>query len=381
MERFDKKSNLKICLISTTPYPGVYFPELRNIAFELENIGKNIVIIAAKQSPKDPDFEIINKKSVYRLPFFQRFDQETFFVRCAFIIYREKISIVHIFWRFGAILLPLLFFFSFKQFIVDIRTGSVSNNSIRRRAENMILRIESLFFHRRIVVDEPLAIKLDIHSDEYLPQGIPSHMLNTRYSPSKLYILREKLSISNSDTVGIYVGTSYLRNLDIVFEGCRRAKKTIPSLKIIILGDALYDKYLHRLIESTELKEYITLLGSISNENVALYMKIAHFGISFVPITKGFDKQQSIKILEYMANDLPVLATKTSSNQSFIHDGRNGVLINDTEEDVLNGIRRMATLLVDQNFHHRLTSFNEQFIKKYSWKKLVQNKLLPLYER
>lgn len=381
MEHFIKKSDLKICLISTTPYPGVYFPELRNIAFELEKIGKNIVIIAVKQSLDDPDFEIAEKKRIYRIPFFRRIEQETFFMRCAFIIYKENTPIIHIFWRFGAALLPLLFSFSSKRFIVDIRTGSVSNHLIRRRVENILLRIESIFFHRRLVVDEPLAKKLGIRSDEYLPQGIPSHMIDAHYSPNELHTLREKLGISTNDTIGIYVGTSYLRNLDIFFEGCRQVKKTIPSLKIIIIGDALYDEHLHKLIESTELKKYITLLGSVPNENVASYMKIAHFGISFVPITKGFDKQQSIKILEYIANDLPVLATKTSSNQSFIYDGQNGILINDTVEDVISGIRRMAVLLSDRKFRHHLTSFNEQFIKEFSWEKLVQNKLLPLYER
>ncbi len=375
------KNSLEICLVSTTPYPGVYFPELRNIAFELENIGKNIVIIAIKQSFNDIDFEIAGKKRIYRLSFFRRIEQETFFMRCAFIIRKENPSVIHIFWRFGAALLPLIFAFSSKRFIIDIRTGSVSNHLIRRYIENTLLRIESLFFHRRIVVDEPLAKKLGIRSDEYLPQGIPSHMINRRHSSNELHAIRKKLGISNNDMLGIYVGTSHLRNLDIFFEGCRQAKKAVPSLKIIILGDALQDEYLHELIKSTELKNYIILLGNVPNENVASYIKIAHFGISFVPMTAGFDKQQSIKILEYIANDLPVLATKTSSNQSFVYEGQNGVLIDDTAEDVSSGIRRISFLLNDREFHHHLASFNEQFIKAFSWKKLVQDKLLPLYER
>jgi len=381
MEYPIQKNNLKICLISTTPYPGIYFPELRNIALELERVNKNVVIIAIKQSPNEPDFEIAGGKRIYRISFVGRFKQEIFFLRCAFIIRKENPRIIHVFWRFGAALLPLAFLFSSKRFILDIRTGSVSNHPIRRHTENMLLRVESIFFHRRLVVDESLAKKLGIRSNGYLPQGIPSHMIDARYSLNELNQIRKELHISDSNIVGIYVGTSYLRNLDIMFEGCRQAKKTIPFLKIIILGDALQDEYLCRLIKANNLKDCIILLGNIPNVKVASYLKIANFGISFIPITEGFDKQQSIKVLEYIANSLPIIATKTSSNQSFVCEGKNGILINDTAEDVANGIRRIAILLSDQGFHRRLVSFNNQFIEKFSWQKLVQNKLLPMYEQ
>lgn len=369
-----------ICLISTTPYPGVYFPELRNIAHELENINKIIVIIAAKQSPEEPRFEIVGRTRIYRLSFLHRFEQETFYLRCAMIIRKENPSVIHVFWRFGAVLLPLIFFLSTKRFIVDIRTGSVSNNPTRRNVENALLRAESLFFHHRLVVDEALASKLGISSPHYLPQGIPSHMFLTHYTLDELNHLRKNLSTSNRDIVGVYIGTSYLRNLHILFEGCRMTKKTIPSLKIIVIGDSLLNTQLQQLVRTKELKNCVTLLGNMPNEKIVPYLKIAHFGISFIPITKGFDKQQSIKVIEYMANNLPVLATNTSSNRSFIFEGINGVLIDDTAEDVADGILRITKLFADGDSHHRLAAFNKNFIKRLGWEELVKNQLLPLYE-
>ncbi|MEK7632009.1 MAG: glycosyltransferase [Patescibacteria group bacterium] len=186
--------------------------------------------------------------------------------------------------------------------------------------------------------------------------------------------IRKKLGWHGNEIVGIYIGTAYLRHLDQLFEGWGATRSKNPSIRLVIIGDAIRQKQLSHFVRAAN--SSLTFHPSMPPEQLWPILMAADFGVAYVPNTPGFSHQQSTKILEYVAAGLPVLATSTPANMRFIEDGKNGWLIDDTPKGVAVGLEKML---------HWLPTFrkeslgNQSLAREYAWPRIVQQRILPIY--
>lgn len=307
---------MKICFIAVTPYPGFTFPELRNAAAELTKLGNAVTVIVSHQS--DEALREVNQSiSIIRIPVRNRWQIETFLWRAARIAKKMKPDIVHVFWRFGARVVPCIV--GRRKCLLDIRTGSIDERQWRRRFENALLRLDCSFFRFAATLDEQLTKYLQIHVDGYIPEGIPQNILNNPDTNQRQEIRKEH-GWHNDEIVGIYIGTAYLRHLDQLFEGWNSFRSKDTKIRLVVIGDAIRQKVLSNFVRTAN--NSITLHPNISPDKLWPLLRAADFGVAYVPKTPGFAYQQSTKILEYVAAGLPVLATNTPTNMHFIIDGK-----------------------------------------------------------
>ena len=104
---------------------------------------------------------------------------------------------------------------------------------------------------------------------------------------------------------------------------------------------------------------------------------MADIGISYIPINENYHYNPPLKTFEYLACGLPTIATRTESNCRIIKDGFNGLLINDTPDDVSNSL---ITLLRDKKKQSWLRENARKSIMAFDFEYITRSSLVPLYE-
>ncbi|MCH9698056.1 MAG: glycosyltransferase [Gammaproteobacteria bacterium] len=250
----------------------------------------------------------------------------------------------------------LKFFHSKQVFIFDIRTGSISQNSINRFLYNSMLILESFFFRHITIISESLARKLNLSKKAtILPLG------------SETISSLDK-SFNSLDL--LYVGTLSGRDIHKSVLGfCRFYQQfhTSIPMRYTIIGDGPGNEIesLKSIIEQHALTDIIQLKGRIPFTELKTYFDTHNIGVSFVPMTDYFDAQPVTKTFDYLLSGMPVIATATSENKLVI-DNTNGVLINDSADDFFRGLRGIMN--TRHLYHSRRI---RQISSRYSWKTIV----------
>lgn len=246
-----------------------------------------------------------------------------------------------------------------KRFVLDLRSGHISNSAFSRFVFNFVIKGESFFFDNITIISKSLAKKLGLEKRAtILPLGADRL--------SRVEKTFESLKL-------LYVGTLIQRNIDqslLGFEKFYHAFKNKIDMHYSIIGAGAHgeEKKLREMVESKRLYAVVSVQGRIPHDQLKPYFDSHNVGVSFVPMTDYFDVQPVTKTFEYLLSGMPVIATATSENRAVLnHD--NGVLIQDNPESFYQGL---------QLFYERSGSYDSGRISseasKYNWEAIV-NKL------
>ena len=275
-----------------------------------------------------------------------------FYIQAFFLILKIKPKLIHVFWFPVAFIIPALIKASFNNFIVigDFRTKSTFGG-IKGRVKDFILRVESLFFYKRITIDRNLSQWLfKMEADCYIPMGYDESIFYDYKIPKK-YDFVYAGSISKNRGI-----CDFIKKFDY-FTG--------HQYKFLILG---WGDDSDTLIKLTNECDNLCFIGKVSRNEIAKFYSESKVGLNFV------DKdilgiQQPTKILEYIACG-------------------NYLLTNDTD-GVLELTKKMhfkgkvfSNLSELKGFNiNSLSEFQGRDISEYSWSNIITQNLLPFYCR
>ena len=249
------------------------------------------------------------------------------------------------------------------KIILDIRTGSVNKNNLKRRLKNFILKIESLFFNYISVISESLSDKLKLQANKVHILPLGAEIIEV--PPRKMDSLKL-----------LYVGTFDGRRIEDTIVGFTKFYKEFKnSIEITydIVGEGRNNELalFKRLVKQNGLSEVVQLPGYIHQSKLKAYYQKCNVGISYVPINDIYDAQPPTKTFEYLLAGMPVIATATRENAIVINDN-NGVLIPDSAYDFYEGLKviMLRKHLYDSNLV-------KQESLKYSWQKIVRKDFIP----
>lgn len=255
----------------------------------------------------------------------------------------------------GSSIIPLLN--GIQQSIhLDIRTGSVCKNVIKRNFFNSILRFESYFFKRISIISPGLRQLLNINKyATILPLGA-NPIYVKRNNKFKIHLL--------------YVGTLSGRRIEDTIEGIKLFLTEQPQADIYytIIGDGWHNEKqnLQNKIILLGLQDHLQLTGYIPNNELIKFYETANVGVSYIPRTPYYEYQPATKTYEYIMAGMPVIATQTYENRQVINK-RNGILINDTPEGFASGVAE----IYNNNYY-----FDEELLRKsvenYSWSSIIK---------
>ena len=260
-------------------------------------------------------------------------------------------SLVHLFWFPLAFIVPFLSKITFQKFIVvgDFRTKSPFGG-IKGRIKDIILKIESIFFDKRITLDSRLAkFIFQKEADCYIPMGYDKNMFYDK-KLEKEYDFVYAGSISKDR--GIY---DFIKDFD---------EMTNHRFSILVIGWGDEANEVELLSHSYK---NITFKSKVEREEIPYFYSISKVGISYVD--KGvLNLQQPTKILEYIACGNAILANKTLGTLELTEElSFKGVLFDNIEE------------LIDLDIKD-FKEYEGSHIGSYSWQSIINNKLIPFYE-
>lgn len=248
-----------------------------------------------------------------------------------------------------------------RQFVLDIRTGSVSVKKWKRYFLNALMKFETLFFKNITIISKNLAHDFNLKNAHILPLG--SDTISTTNKQLNSFHL-------------LYVGTLEARNIEQTIYGFKKFHqeyKDLLDIQYIIIGSGYKneEEQLKKLVSELDLTGIVSILGRIPHNELRPHFDSQNIGISYIPITPYFDSQPPTKTFEYILSGMPVIATATTENKCIITP-ENGVLIDDTPDSFYMGLVTLYTNRAQYN-SDVIRSTCEQF----TWENIVNKNLKP----
>lgn len=144
-----------------------------------------------------------------------------------------------------------------------------------------------------------------------------------------------------------------------------------------VFGEGRGISRLQLLAADLGVDQHVLFPGAVLYTEMPCYLHLADVGISYVPQTSWFEEQPPLKVIEYMASGLPVIATNTVGHRSIIVHGESGHLVEDDPEPIATA---MIELAQNRNMAIKMGRHAQEHAKVYDWQSLFRRRLLPSYE-
>ena len=180
----------------------------------------------------------------------------------------------------------------------------------------------------------------------------------------------------------IYCGAiSELRGAYLILEGLLKAKRKLPKIQLLFLG-RYYPNGLKRdlqnFIEKNDLSQNVHLKDVVPYREVADYYNNSRIGLVLLQRVKTYEISMPIKLFEYMAFGLPVIASNFGHMKKYVENEVCGILVDpEDKEEVASA---MVELLSNMDVYQKYSENGRKAaIKKYRWK-FEFKKLLDFYK-
>ena len=142
--------------------------------------------------------------------------------------------------------------------------------------------------------------------------------------------IRRNLGVDEKATVIVYMGTFfYFSGLDVVLQDLAEVSEK-PHL--VLIGGGEQGKALRRLVGELGLADHVTFAGFVSFSELPSFLGVADVAIN--PMLPSLVAHAALpnKVLQYMANGLPVVSTHLRGLASLFGDTPGLVLVQDSNQ-------------------------------------------------
>jgi glycosyltransferase involved in cell wall biosynthesis len=156
----------------------------------------------------------------------------------------------------------------------------------------------------------------------------------------------------NGKNVIVIANLKEYEGIDILLNALTIVKQKHPNICCYIIGDGPHREELQRLTKMLSLENIVEFTGRVPYEDVPKYLSKGQIGVAPTKMIFGFELP--IKVFEYMASSLAVIATKTPCINTVIKHGSNGFLVNENDYVAMGNL--MNNLFNDNNLLIRIQS-------------------------
>ncbi|MFZ5450922.1 MAG: glycosyltransferase [Thermodesulfobacteriota bacterium] len=141
---------------------------------------------------------------------------------------------------------------------------------------------------------------------------------------------------------------------------CSRLRQEGVACKCLIVGEGPEADRLAKMVADLQLEDRVELLGQLQPEELLPYFQGADF--LAMPACVRNNDQDGIPtvLIEAMAMEIPVVATRVSGIPELVRDGETGLLVNPDDPQALAGA--LARLLADRDLARRLAAAGRAWV-------------------
>jgi len=179
---------------------------------------------------------------------------------------------------------------------------------------------------------------------------------------------------SNNSRSILFSGAMYHhRGIDELLETVPTIIKNIPDAKIILLGQGPEMEKLKQIVKEKEISKNVIFRGWIDRNQIPNELANAAVGIGPLKLTTVTKNALPIKVLEYMAAGLPIIAKSGTLPDDVLQNEKNGFFIDSTDELA----EKLVLLLKDPKLNEQMGKKSIEMVQKFSWKN-VANSILEI---
>jgi len=229
------------------------------------------------------------------------------------------------------------------------RIENLSNRKILQNADKIFVVNESV---KKIIINK---YKIGEKNISVIPNGI------------ELKKFEKKIENKQNFTI-VFSGVMYYhRGIDILLDSISKVISKIPNIKVILLGDGPEMEKLKEISQKKNLINNIEFKGWIDRNNIPNYLAASSIGIGPLMLTEVTKNALPIKVLEYMASSLPIIAKSGTLSNDILNDGKNGFFINDSKDLAA----KLELLSLDEKLLTNMGKESFNMIQKFDWKNIV----------
>lgn len=231
--------------------------------------------------------------------------------------------------------------------------------AIQRRIERMI-NAKTLKNASRVLVmnNETKNLVVNYYGVSYekiaiVPNGVDINRFYSKNEPSKKIIFS-----------GIMY---YHRGLDVLLQAAPEIIKKVPDVEFVLLGDGPELSKLQNIVNEKDLSKNVKFEGWLDREKIQDYLSAGAIGIGPLRATDVTKNALPIKVLEYMASYLPIIAWEQTLPSDVLIDGKNGFFVKSSSDLA----EKIVQLLVDQKLRLQMGLESRNLVEKFDWKNIV----------
>ncbi len=270
--------------------------------------------------------------------------------------------------------LPYILFFDADQLMELDYLGEPITGLLRRRAIS-ILRYNLRVARGVICVSDQS--KANLINNWKVPEKkiavFPNAVDVERFKPDPIARakIREILGLVDQPVI-IFVGNFYQwHDVETLLGAFARIVKDIPAARLILVGDGATRHAMMEYADRLNLSQFVKFTGLIAHEQVPGYLAAADIGIVPYPPMDTDLWLSPLKLYEYMACGLAIIASDVGQINEVINDGVNGLLV--PPGDVEGMAETIKRLFTDMQLRTRLgAQARQDAVEKHSWDRYIR---------
>jgi glycosyltransferase involved in cell wall biosynthesis len=163
----------------------------------------------------------------------------------------------------------------------------------------------------------------------------------------------------------VYIGTiSRVRQLELLLAAIRQVTASRQDFSVDFIGPDTASGHYQRLIDDWGLESIVRFLQPVPYARVAETVAAYDVAIAYVPPVPDWQYQPTLKVLEYRALGIPILASDNAANRPIIQVGVNGLMVDHTQGSIAEGLIRF---LADRDLLARISDQARRYRQGRTW--------------
>ena len=252
-----------------------------------------------------------------------------------------------------------------KIFISPLRWKKAEENFVKK-ANKIVVVTEN--------AKEELLSRVKIDQEKIVVY--PNTVRDDFYKNKKIDNVLEKQYSKNF--VITYVGnTSERRGLLTVIESLKIIRKTIPNIKLLIIGKSSFDDVLKNEIKKHDIEELVDFIGWVKENEIPNYLSITKLGLSPLHRNIHHDTTYANKIFQYISFGCPVVSSDVIAQSELVKKHNIGVVFED--RNVMDLTKKITQLYNEKDLFEKFRANCIESIKKLN-NSVISNQLISIYE-
>src|SRR5688572_25947172 len=169
----------------------------------------------------------------------------------------------------------------------------------------------------------------------------------------------------------IYMGRlSLMWGLALAVKAMPKLLQVIPDVRLLIAGDGPAEATLRALSQELGVTENITFLGRLAYQALPAALAQADIGIVIAQPDNEFRRYATpLKLVEYMAAGLPVIASRVGQTEVMMQQAKAGVLIDHSVDEF---VAASIDLLTNEALYERNSKAAIAYAAGFDWNSLME---------